>query len=71
MTAQQQTTSRTHQQTASNITTSLREELLGAEKRTVVLVTDESNRLLDYRVEVLSEVLLTLDLSGFSERVQN
>ena len=63
MTAQQQTTSRTHQQAASHITTSLREELLGAEKRTVVL----SNRLLDYRVEVLGEVLLTLDLSGFGE----
>ena len=46
---------------------SLREELLGAEKRTIVLVTDQSNRLLDYRVEVLSEVLLTLDLNGFGE----
>ena len=67
MTAQQQTTSRTHQQAASQIRATLREELLGVEKRTVVLVTDTSNRLLDYRVEVLGEVLLTLDLSGFGE----
>lgn len=67
MTTQQQTTPITHQQAAFNITTSLREKLLGPEERTVVLVTDQSNRLLDYRVEVLGEVLLTLDLSGFGE----
>jgi hypothetical protein len=42
-------------------------QLLGGKQQAVVLVVDEEERLLDYRVQPLSELVADLALSGLAK----
>ena len=44
-------------------------QLLGGQQQAVVLVVDEDERLLDYRVQPLSELVADLALSGLAKPV--
>lgn len=51
--------------------TAVLEKIFGPEERTVVLVVDQEQKIVDYSVKSLSEIIATLSLNGFSRSIQN
>jgi hypothetical protein len=61
-----QTTPNT-QNTTPNDSIQVLSQLLGGKQQAVVLVVDEDERLLDYRVQPLSELVADLAVSGLAK----
>jgi hypothetical protein len=61
-----QTTPNT-QNTTPNYPIQVLSQLLGGKQQAVVLVVDEDERLLDYRVQPLSELVADLAVSGLAK----
>jgi hypothetical protein len=51
--------------------TAVLEKLFGPGERTVVLIVDQDQKIIDYSIKSLSEVIATLSLNGFSQIIQN